>query len=79
MLLGSSVFFWLWTNFGIWLVGDGSPYPHTVEGLVTCYYAAVPFLGYSLAGDLAWGLVLFASFQLVRKTAPRFGVVVQGA
>jgi hypothetical protein len=79
MLLGSSLFFWVWTNFGIWLVGDGAPYPHTVQGLADCYVAALPFLGNSLVGDLGWGLVLFLSFHFVRKAAPRFGLAVQGA
>lgn len=78
-LVGSTLFFWLWTNFGIWLVGDGAPYAHDAAGLVACYAAALPFLGNALVGDLAWGLALFASFSYVRKTAPRFGVNVVGA
>jgi hypothetical protein len=79
MLAGSSLFFWLWTNFGVWLVGEGTPYAHTFDGLVACYVAAIPFLGNALVGDLAWGLMLFLSFHYVRKAAPRFGLAVQGA
>lgn len=79
VLVGSSLFFWLWTNFGVWLVGEGSPYAHTIDGLVSCYVAAIPFLGNALVGDLAWGLALFLSFHYVRKAAPRFGLVVLGA
>ncbi|MGZ3740120.1 MAG: DUF6580 family putative transport protein [Bdellovibrionota bacterium] len=79
LLTGSSLFFWMWTNFGIWLVGEGSPYPHTFDGLLSCYVAAIPFLGNALVGDLAWGLALFLTFHYVRKAAPRFGLVVQGA
>lgn len=78
LLLGSSLFFWLWTNFGVWLMGDAS-YPHNASGLVSCYVAAIPFLGNALVGDLAWGLVLFLSFHYIRKAAPKFGVAVQGA
>ena len=79
LLTGSSLFFWLWTNLGIWLVGEGSPYAHTMMGLVDCYLAAIPFLGNALVGDLAWGLVLFVSFHYVRRAAPRLGLAVQGA
>ena len=79
MLFGSSLFFWVWTNFGVWLVGEGTPYAHTVDGLAACYIAALPFLGNALVGDLAWGLALFLSFHYVRKAAPRFGLAIQGA
>ena len=44
----SSIVFFLFTNFGVWLIG----YPKTFEGLITCYIAAIPFFGYTLAGDL---------------------------
>lgn len=77
-LLGSSVGFWLWTNFGIFVAG-GHTYGTGFEGLVACYVAAIPFLGNALVGDLAWGLALFASFHYVRKLAPRYGWAVQGA
>lgn len=79
LLVGSSLFFWTWTNFGVWLMNDGVSYPHNGAGLVACYLAALPFLRNALVGDLAWGLVFFASFHYVRKLAPRYGVYVQGA
>ena len=47
-VLLSSIVFFLFTNFGAWLIG----YPKTLEGLITCYIAAIPFFGYTLAGDL---------------------------
>ena len=77
-LLGSSVGFWLWTNFGIFVGGEHT-YGTGMAGLMSCYAAAIPFLGNALVGDLAWGLALFASFHYVRKLAPRYGWSVQGA
>lgn len=65
VLLGSSLGFWLWTNFGTWL-GQGL-YPLTFDGLVACYVAAIPFLRNAMLGDLAWGLVLFLSFSAAQK------------
>jgi hypothetical protein len=78
-LLGSTLGFWVWTNFGIWAVGAHGLYPKTFEGLVACFAAALPFLRNALIGDLAWGMVFFLSFQGVRQLAPRFGWSVQGA
>ena len=46
-LTGAFIFF-LITNFGVWLIG----YPKTIEGFISCYIAAIPFFGWTIAGDL---------------------------
>ena len=46
----SSLFFYLWTNFGVWLIGDW--YPDTVKGLMTCMIAGIPFLKAQILGNL---------------------------
>lgn len=79
LLAGSSVFFWLWTNFGVWATGDHGMYPRTLEGLGACYVAALPFLRNALVGDLAWGFAFFAGFEAVKNLAPRFGIELQRA
>ena len=38
-ILGSSLLFFLVTNFGVWYLG----YPNTLAGLVSCYTLAIPF------------------------------------
>jgi hypothetical protein len=78
-LLGSSLFFWIWTNFGIWATGQYGIYPRNLEGLAACYVAALPFLRNALLGDLAWGGVFFLGFEGVRSLAPRFGWQVERA
>jgi hypothetical protein len=40
--LGASLFFYLWTNFGVWLIGG--LYPRTFSGLVRSYIMGLPFL-----------------------------------
>ena len=47
-ILLSSLIFFAVTNFGVWLIG----YPNTLEGFITCYVAALPFFGWTIAGDL---------------------------
>ena len=64
-LLGSFQFF-IFTNFGTWLVGG--LYPKTMAGLVTCYGMALPFFQRTLVGDLAWCL----AFYLVLEKAKEF-------
>ena len=66
-LLGS-VQFYLITNFAVWF--SGSLYPRTVEGLIACYIAALPFFQNTLLGDAMYTAVLFGSFALAQKRFP---------
>lgn len=50
-LLGNVAFF-VWTNFGVWHIGD--LYPHTIQGLVDCYIAAIPFFRNQLVSTLVF-------------------------
>ena len=59
----ASVLFFLVTNFGVWL-RFGS-YEPTMAGLVSCYAAAIPFFRHTIAGDLAFSVVLFGSYAAV--------------
>lgn len=59
-----SVCFFLITNFAVWAF---SPlYPHSWDGLVMCYTAAIPFFRNTILGDLFYTGVLFGSYELVR-------------
>lgn len=63
--LGSSVFFFLVTNFFVWIL-DGL-YPMTVQGLVDCYAMAIPFLHNTIFGDLFYTTVFFGTFAVVEN------------
>ena len=41
MAIGGSVWFFITTNFAVWIIWDY--YPKTFEGLVACYTLAIPF------------------------------------
>jgi hypothetical protein len=60
-LMNSLVFFAI-SNAGVWLT-EGL-YPATFNGLLTCYIAAIPFLQYSVLGDLAYAAALFGAWAL---------------
>jgi len=52
--------FFLVSNFGVWLVY----YPRSIEGLITCYGNAIPYLGRSLLGNVIYCGMFFGCFEL---------------
>ena len=60
-ILLSSFIFFLISNFGVWVIG----YPKNIEGLLLCYSIAIPFFGYSIAGDLFFGYLFKFSFNKI--------------
>lgn len=60
----SSVFFWLWTNFGVWLLSG--MYKTTATGLLQCYEFALPFLGNSTLAAIIWGMFFVILTKLLR-------------
>ena len=62
-ILISSLLFFIISNFGVWVIG----YPHTMDGLLTCFTLAIPFFGYSILGDLFWGYTFKYSYKLLES------------
>jgi hypothetical protein len=60
-LVASLAFFFV-TNFATWMFGQ--IYTHSWAGLVHCYIQALPFLRYTLTGDLVFATVLFGGHAL---------------
>jgi len=65
---GSSVAFYLATNFAHWMWMPG--YEHTLTGLTACYLAALPFFKYQLAGDLLFSAGLFGAYAVLAQCKP---------
>lgn len=63
--IGSSLVFFLVSNFGVWLVSGY--YSKTWAGLIECYTMALPFLQRSMMGDLLFSGVLFLSYWQIQK------------
>lgn len=59
--LFSSVFFFIYTNFGVWLTGW---YPQTIQGFLQCYTLALPFFRTSLLANIAYVAVMFGAYEL---------------
>jgi len=70
--LVAATFFFIVSNFSVWAF-DGL-YPLTMQGLVTCYIAAIPFFQNSLAATLVYAAVLFGGFAFAEKKLPALSV-----
>jgi len=65
--LSCSLMFFVTTNFAVWAFGG--LYSLDWAGLTACYVAALPFLKYTLAGDLFWTAALFGGAWLLQRRA----------
>jgi uncharacterized protein DUF6580 len=62
--LGSSVSFFLVSNFAVWLAGN-IVYPKTLAGLGACYVAAIPFFRNDVISTLLFSAIFFSIPVLV--------------
>jgi hypothetical protein len=69
----SALIFFVVSNFGVWV--EGKLYTHTLQGLVDCYVAALPFLKTSLLADLFFSAALFGAYAL--STRPQKSIVAE--
>jgi hypothetical protein len=67
--LAAPTAFYFISDFGVWL-GFNS-YPHTWNGLVACYVAAIPFQGRISASTVLFSAVFFGGQQIYAARAAR--------
>lgn len=48
----ANLFFFVWTNFGVWLLDSFGMYERSFSGLVHCFINGLPFLKYQLISTL---------------------------
>ena len=61
--LTGAVIFFIFTNFGVWVLGS---YGYTFAGLLNSYTLAIPFFTYSLLSTLAFSIII-EIFYLMNK------------
>ena len=64
--LGSSLSFFLITNFMVW--ATSGMYPRTLTGLAACFTAAIPFFQNQFVGDAVYTLALFGGYALLKRS-----------
>jgi hypothetical protein len=67
--IGGSLIFYLITNFAFFYTP--TMYPHTLSGVLSSYYRALPFFRNTLLGDLFYTGLLFGLYELARYVAAR--------
>lgn len=66
----SSVIFFIWTNFGVWI--GWNMYSHDLQGLIQCYVMAIPFFRMNLMGNLVIISVISTILVLALKYSKVF-------
>lgn len=69
--LAGVIFFFLASNFFLWVGGgldiNNQPYPKTVDGLMSCFAAGIPFLRGSLWATLFFNSIFFGCYYLYNR------------
>ena len=71
-VLGTIGFF-LISNFFVW--AGGKMYPQTMEGFITCYTMALPFLKNTLISNLLYSAVMFGVYEYAKTQIKELTVV----
>lgn len=63
----AALWFFLWTNFGVWALDSWGMYPKTLAGLINCYLMGLSFLKLNLLGNLFFVPVSFGIVEMVKS------------
>ena len=69
--VGSNLFFYFWTNFGVWATDSWDMYSNNLSGLVNSYINGLPFLKLQLTSTLYFvplGFLITYFLQIVSET-----------
>lgn len=67
---GANMFFFLWTNFGVWALDTFGMYPKTLGGLMMSYINAIPFWRNQLLSTLIFVTLGFTISELALHFSP---------
>ena len=62
-LLGAFTFFTI-TNFGVWTTGM---YGYSINGIITCFIAAIPFFTYSIISTLLFSILIETCYKIYKS------------
>lgn len=65
--ISSNIFFFLWTNFGVWALDSWGMYPKTFAGLLHSYINGLPFLKYQLISTLLFVPIGFGIYSALNS------------
>jgi len=76
LVVSGSLVFFAASNFAVWAFSG--MYTPDLQGLISCYVAALPFLQNTIAGDLFWAAALFGGYWLARIAPIRLRSFMRG-
>ena len=62
--ISSNLFFFIWTNFGVWALDSWGMYPKTLNGLLSSYVNGIPFLKYQLVSTIFFVPLGFLIYEI---------------
>lgn len=65
--LAAPVFYFLASNFLVWIGGGGFHRPLSFDGLILCYEDGLPFLRPSIQNTVVFSAILFGGYYLVQR------------
>ncbi len=63
--ISNNLFFFFWTNFGVWALDSWGMYPNTITGLLQSYINGFPFLKYQLTSTLFFVPIGIFAFEAI--------------
>ncbi len=63
--ISSNIFFFFWTNLGVWTLDSWGMYPNTALGLLQSYINGLPFLKYQLTSTLFFVPLGFIIYEVM--------------
>lgn len=70
MAIGGSVFFFITSNFAVWIIWDY--YPKTIDGLINCYTLAIPFFKNTLISTCLFTALFIFSIKYIELVNKKF-------
>lgn len=70
-----NLFFFFWTNFGVWALDSWGMYPNTALGLLQSYINGLPFLKYQLTSTLFFVPIGFLIYEIIFNSFPTFSKI----
>ena len=74
MAVGSSVWFFITTNFSVWIIWDY--YPKTLDGLISCYTLAIPFFKNTIISTCLFTGLLMIAHKYLKNINKDFNYIV---
>lgn len=66
--LFASIFFFLWTNFGVWYLSHGRWYTFDISGLYVCYIQGLPFFRNMLLSNIVFCPLFLLTTKMILKS-----------